>query len=66
MSKPSSGLFHCTSGSHASASDKRKQALATVKKLIAETPGGKKKAMAVGAYDSKTGKKCCCICGRGS
>ncbi len=63
MSKPSSGLFHGTSGSHASASEKRNQALATVKKLIAETPGGKKKAMAVGAYDSKTGKNVAAFAG---
>jgi hypothetical protein len=56
MSKPESGLFHGTSGSHASSFDKKKQALETVRRLIAETPGGRKKSMAAGAYDLKTGK----------
>ena len=56
MSKPESGLFHGTSGSHASSFDKKKQAIETVRRLIAEAPGGRKKSMAAGAYDLKTGK----------
>ena len=63
MSKGSSGLFHGTSGSRASASEKRRQALETVKQLIAETPGGKNKSMAAGAYDLKTGKNVAAFAG---
>ena len=56
MSKSSSGLFHGTSGSNASRSLMRQKALEMVGKLIQKTPGSKKKAMAVGAYDQSTGK----------
>lgn len=63
MSKPESGLFHGTSGSHASSFDKKKQALETVRRLIAETPGGRKKSMAAGAYDLKTGKNVAAFAG---
>lgn len=56
MSKSSSGLFHGTAGSHASNKSLRDATRDTVNKLIANTPGSKKKAIAVGAYDKRTGK----------
>ena len=56
MSKSGRGLFHGTSGSKASRSLMNQKAVETVSKLIEKTPGSKKKAMAVGAYDQSTGK----------
>ena len=63
MSKSYSGLFHGTSGSKASKNEKRIQALESVRKLIADTPGGKRKSMAAGAYDLKTGKNVAAFAG---
>ena len=63
MSKGDSGRFHGTSGSNASAREKRQQALETVGKLISDTPGGKRKSMAAGAYDLKTGKNVAAFAG---
>lgn len=56
MSKGRSGLFRETKGSKISLSQMRQKALEKVADLIANTPGSKKKAMAVGAYDKSTGK----------
>ena len=56
MSKGSSGYFNGTSGSKAASFDLHESTRNAVKKLIANTPNGKKKAMAVGAYDKRTGK----------
>ena len=56
MSKSSSGLFHGTAGTNASSSELRSKTRETVARLISSTLGGTKKAMAVGAYDKKTGK----------
>jgi len=52
MSKGYSGLF---SGTHGSRFLKEKT-IKTVQDLISNTPGGKGKSMAAGAYDAKTGK----------
>lgn len=56
MSKSNSGLFSETKGSKFSSARMRQKALEAVGKLIANTPGSNKKAMAVGAYDKSTGK----------
>ncbi len=56
MSKGVSGLFHGTIGNNALAREMRLQALEAVNKLISDTPGGKRKSMASGAYDLKSGK----------
>lgn len=42
---------------------RKKQALETVRRLIAEAPGGRKKSMAAGAYDLKTGKNVAAFAG---
>lgn len=56
MSKGSSGLFRGTAGANATRSQLQEKAQETVSKLIANTPGSKKKAIVVGAYDERTGK----------
>lgn len=56
MSKGFSGLFHNTSGHKLYTNTLRDKAINAVEKLINSTPGGKQRAMAVGAYDIQTGK----------
>ena len=56
MSKGYSGLFRHTSGHKLSTNTLRDKAKGAVKNLINSTPKGTAKAMAVGAYDIKTGK----------
>lgn len=56
MSKGYSGLFDGTKGDKTSISDLKSIASEKVSRLIAETHGSKGKAMAVGAYDVRTGK----------
>lgn len=56
MSKPASGLFHGTLGDKAARSKLQAAARQKVNRLIEKTPGSKKKAVAVGAYDERTGR----------
>ena len=56
MSKGDSGLFKGTVGTKTAQSVFVKKVLNSITELIAKTAGGKKKSMAAGAYDSKTGK----------
>lgn len=63
MSKGNSGLFHGTSGSNASAKEKRQHAMQALNRLISDTPGGRRKSMAAGAYDLKTGKNAAAFAG---
>ena len=56
MSKGYSGLFRRTSGHKLYTNTLRDKANNAVRKLISSTPKGTAKAMAVGAYDIKTGK----------
>lgn len=56
MSKGTSGLFRHTSGANTTRAKLLAKAKEAVGKLIAETPNSYKKAMAVGAYDQRTGK----------
>lgn len=56
MSKGYSGLFKNTLGHKLSTNSLRDKAINAVKKLILSMPKGTSKAMAVGAYDIKTGK----------
>lgn len=55
MSKGFSGLFHNTSGHKLNTNTLRDKAIHAVHNLISSTPGGKRRAMAVGAYDMQTG-----------
>lgn len=56
MSKRNSGLFKNTKGEKAVRAQLQAKAQEAVFKLIGSTPDSKKKAMAVGAYDIRTGK----------
>lgn len=56
MSKGFSGLFKNTSGHKITTKAIRDRAFDKVKKLINRSPNGKKKSMAVGAYDIKNGR----------
>lgn len=56
MSKGFSGLFRNTSGHKLNTNTLRDKAINAVEKLINSTPGGIKRAMAVGAYDIQTGE----------
>ena len=55
MSKGLSLLFHNTIGEIASRNYYKKMVKELIRKLIEKTPNGTGKAVAVGAYDSKTG-----------
>lgn len=56
MSKSTSRLFPGTTGDNEAHSLLRAIAIETVYRLIKDTPGSKKKAVAVGAYDERTGR----------
>lgn len=56
MSKGDSGLFHGTSGKRFGLTQLRASTRKAVNQLIENTPGSKRKSMAVGAYDKNTGK----------
>lgn len=55
MSKGPSRLFDGTLGTRPTSVTTRELAGLVVRDLVAHTPGSKKKAMAVGAYDESTG-----------
>lgn len=63
MSKPASGLFHGTAGDNAARSQLQAKARETVDSLIKNTSGSKKKAVAVGAYDERTGRAAAAFAG---
>jgi len=56
MSKGNSGLFKRTSGANVVLATLQAKAMDTIRSLVNNTPGSKKKAMVVGAYDIRTGK----------
>lgn len=56
MSKGGSGLFNGTSGKRASLAQLRVKARRFVTQLIENTPGSRKRSIAVGAYDKNTGE----------
>ena len=64
MSKGECGLFHGTNGKNATLMLMRHKAIEQVVNLIKKTPGSKKKAMAVGAYDKSTGKTIAAFAGK--